>query len=805
MNKELELFLYEMPIDFLQEEEIYYLFFPEDLIQYIKNKLAEGNFKYGFKFTKLNNKIKSLFPQIISLQISEAVKNEMPWIIAKQKIPLEQIKYIYEEYLKIYTDLKDKFKMEDVIWKKGKIKDIKGDLYQLVPSVIAHGLSEKVDHLVLGDRTIPMTFYPITFNGVNECISEPIRQTEKDDYFSYVLQFRLVTRGGEGIPRLSVGTGIRRYLQKPFTKRGKLFQDYKRKGSVLLGVKNPFINSGNIDISFSQLKTKQALKKDEGFSKWEDGEESLFSDVLFGRKIKSDSIFENPGSYIIGEDDVRAFIVYSHQMYAEYYSTKVKSGMGLEERFKLFNLVDENFSDLRRLPRSTYVAKTIKGKGENNRLPLITPSGITKVLLEVWGSIELFHKVTTVLSTKEIDDKTLVFEGNRLFLEADKSVEIEIVHKDPTGIIYELEVEQYGVKAFQNYVAKLANKVRKEDSIDQVVLALVEIDNLKGKDFDHKQATRVGLARAGRLSQFIHPLENAGADEERILNGVMDLLSDAGFLRNNWSAFESDGTIMSLSLIKNKKEFVPVITRIIDHDVQMKLLGIEEWLTPQNALLKAENAKGLFKDNKNNTTNKDRLRRFLVENMKETLNNFNQKLYLLLDATLRYGWMEQMSNPKLEIGRIPFFDNQLTNDKRIEVVRINTTDDVPQYRIIKGENDDGVNKESGLFRDPKGIYYSVGLRPSTWKTQRNEFTKYNQQKKQLLQQRAVEIIPLGESEEKTRDEIAYMIDRLRKMNLTYEKHTEQPYPIHKAMAIRKYFVENDIFDYVDEFEDDVLI
>lgn len=439
-------------------------------------------------------------------------------------------------------------------------------------------------------------------------------------------------------------------------------------------------------------------------------------------------------------------------------------------------------------------------------MPLISPANISNVVLEVWGSVELFEKIMDVLLSKEIDGKPLMLrEGNSFLLQATSRVEIEIVLRDPQGIIHELEIEKHGERALQAYVSNLSSSIEKENSTNQIMVAMVEIDKLNGEAYDHKQGTRIGLARVGRISQFIHPLEGKNADDERILSGFMDLLSDAGFLRHNWSAFDSDKTIMSLSLIKNKKAYVPVITRMIGQNVELKIHGLNEWLSPSQGLLSAENAKEIYKDKFVETINKDRLRRFLVENIKDTLIRADQRLYLLLDATLRHGWMNQLTNSNLNIDTVPYLDNLLKSDARIKVIRINTTDEIPQYRIIKKEDEQGVNKDSGLFRDPKGIYYSVGLRPSTWKKQRNEFNKYDQPNVQLLQQRAVEIIPLGLSDENERDEVAHMIDRLRKMNLTYEKHTEQPYPTHKVSAIRKYIEDNAAIDFVDEFEDDVIL
>ena len=53
----------------------------------------------------------------------------------------------------------------------------------------------------------------------------------------------------------------------------------------------------------------------------------------------------------------------------------------------------------------------------------------------------------------------------------------------------------------------------------------------------------------------------------------------------------------------------------------------------------------------------------------------------------------------------------------------------------------------------------------------------------IFQQRAVEIIVSG-AEEDERDELACMIDYLRRMVVTFEKHTQLPLPMHTVRSIK---------------------
>lgn len=55
--------------------------------------------------------------------------------------------------------------------------------------------------------------------------------------------------------------------------------------------------------------------------------------------------------------------------------------------------------------------------------------------------------------------------------------------------------------------------------------------------------------------------------------------------------------------------------------------------------------------------------------------------------------------------------------------------------------------------------------------------KYTSLSKLLLQQRAVECIPLGPLNENERDDLVYLVDQLRRVGLTFDTHTIDPYPI----------------------------
>lgn len=76
----------------------------------------------------------------------------------------------------------------------------------------------------------------------------------------------------------------------------------------------------------------------------------------------------------------------------------------------------------------------------------------------------------------------------------------------------------------------------------------------------------------------------------------------------------------------------------------------------------------------------------------------------------------------------------------------------------------------------------------------------------MLQQRAVEYIPLGTENENESDELALLADHLRRLGLTYDKHTIFPYTMRVLSSLSKYITGNeDDYDYDAEFEEEVEV
>jgi len=783
--KQLQLLAFKEVIPTLENETVFYTYWPEKWINLLR--LPKEQWKLRKKLEGLTERLFIIFSDILFIQNNvQALDGKKPWIVTKQLLGQEQFEYICKAWLGIIAeDSNSAFEVtREIEWHSGVIKDVFREdgsaKYKWIPALVADRLCEASLALSISpDLPSSLTFHRIQSGKVFEAMSEPVKQKSRQDYFSYVYRFELITRGIESEPLLRVSFGIRRFYQRR-AKEAKLIRN-KQKITVFASIQNPFLEGEKR--SFAKLKIEQ----DRFGVRWEHNSFGLLDDLILGDIPDLKEIMKNPTAYIEG-DSTRVLVVYNESTFSVV-GTKVQRGMGLPEKEELLNVFLRKFPDFEILPP----CKEVKTSFNDNILPLYAPYGLEELQLEVY-SYGITEKVKEVLIKKDL---AIATEENSCFvLNTEPKVKLNILECSPEGIVQDLDYEYYKNKAAIKHIQNLVQKIGK---CETNTVSLVEIDSYENDKIDPKQAIREGLARTGRISQFIHPLEYDNAGEERIYKALLDLLGDKGFRKRNWNKFSYTGTILSISLMKVKREkgteYLPVLTKIEGETIHYKIYGDEKW-KPIDASILSVYSHRLFLQNKESA----KLKQFIVNELLQTLNRTGEKVSFIVDARLRYGWLPELANPKVQLEEIPKFDDMLATFPNLRVIRMNQTHDVPRYFIH--EKDSYINKKSGLYRDEVGMYYSVGLRPVTMQGA-NHAKKIDAPTKMMGQQRAVEIIVSGAPEDE-RDELACMTDYLRRMVVTFEKHTQLPLPMHMVRSIKKYFGSDEMYVQQDELEDDIV-
>ncbi|PEF55705.1 hypothetical protein CON32_22905 [Bacillus cereus] len=785
--KQLQLLAFKDVVSVLEKENVVYTYWPEEWINLLRKPAKQWELKR--KLEGLTERLFVIFSDILFIQNdAQALMGNRPWIVTKRPLHQEQFEYVCKAWLKVLDENNEIPMLVDneMKWHNGSVKDVfEGDNhahFKWVPAIVTDKICEEPLRLsVSPEIASDVTFYRIQSGRVFEAISEPIRKNNRQDYFSYVYRFEAITRGVENKPLLKVSFGIRRYYQKG-TKLVNLIRN-RQNVTVYVSIPNPFINE--------EKRTFAKLKIEQGKSgvKWAQNSFKLLDDLILGELPELNEVMKDPKSYIEGVDK-QILCVYNESTFS-IVGTKVQRGIGLPEKEELLNVFMDRFPNF----EITSPGKEVKTSFNDHVLPLYAPSGIEELKLEIC-SHHMAEKVKEVLVKKELAVKTE--DGNCFVLKTEPEVTLKIVVKSPEGIVQDLDYDQYREKAVARHIQTL---VRNIDRCEQNTLSLIEIEAYENKKVDPKHAIREGLARTGRITQFIYPIEYDAAGEERIFKAILDLLADKGFRKRNWNKFHYKGIILSLSLMRIKRgrgtEFLPVLTKIQEGKLEYKLYSDNEWRSLDGSILNVYNHKHFLQYKEN-----EKLKPFIVNELLHILNRTEEQVCFIAEANLRYGWIPELANPKMKLEEITQFDDMLATFPNLRVIRINQTSDVPQYFIH--EKDSYINKKSGLYRDETGIYYSVGLRPSTMKGVANTAKKIDAPTKMIFQQRAVEIIVSG-AEENERDELACMVDYLRRMVVTFEKHTQLPLPMHMVRSIKKYIAQDDVYIQQDDWEDDIIL
>lgn len=785
----------------LPDVPLYYLPLPEKWISFLAPYVMNEKNIPKFQLSSLEKKLFSVFPDLVSINsIYRELKEHKPWIIAVKTISIEWIKNVCKSWFQFICEKNSIQLPADLFdvqweWSSLEIGDYLEDnsyKYSLIPGVFAHQFCKETVHINVTD--MDLDFYPVHTGSVRECMSEPI-ETKHGDFYSYVIRLQLKNRAGQTDKNyLTVKTVIRRFQMDPLIKDGKCYLPAKRKASLFIALDNLYEEKkGQI-----YVRLKVARSKGETFTKWQDSIEQVFLDhIMQGSTFSTDELLKNPRKYADGTYCYKVFMVYSQQT-VKVSNIKVKPGAGMMERRELFHKFKDCFPNL--IPLT--FAKEVKLSNMNSNLMPWIHLQKEELRLEVWSEDKnLFQQSIKVI--REIFENQLEEEeinGERILLQSDQDtgetiMTLRVVSHDSGDIVSELNNDSEQEKEQKiRFIQKTLKKAHKENPI----MSLIEIkafekisDDARLKD--PKKTLRLGMAATGRITQFIHPLEEDEGNF-RIKNALLDLFMDRGFFKDNWKKLNPEGHFIGINIvhvnqIKGKsfyKSFLPILSWVHDGKVFLKKYGDAQWLPLENALVSIDRAN--LKNSLINKPNPQVLKAFLKNEIGAIIRHTEGKVYLFADASLRRHWWYEIQNGKIEQDVLSLFDG-LIGKERIRLIRINTTEDVPYYDLMKGNE---IKISTGLFKDDCGVYYSVGLRPDTMRAAKSA-VKAKTPTKVLAKQLPVEMMPLGCLDDEERDRVVELSHHLRRVNLTYEKHTKLPFPLQRIKAIEKYLdsVENE--------------
>ncbi len=338
------------------------------------------------------------------------------------------------------------------------------------------------------------------------------------------------------------------------------------------------------------------------------------------------------------------------------------------------------------------------------------------------------------------------------------------------------KMEQANPNLRKNEIKKLL----KADNYDsKYVISLIDIEafhlsnEATVKNQDPKKYIRSAFKDFGRITQFINGFENEDKDDKyRLVNSIYDLFSAAGFMDYEYfkQGFDSQ-VLLGLSTCKNSRSKFIVLSKIEKGQVTYKVCGLsdDKWLPLSELLSKLhrytlDNIEKLRID-------KGLFQQWIVDQL-NSLNDASKEYMFYFDASLRRTYWPFAKNNDLNIDSL-----RLVMPEHFKFIRVNTTNEVPEYNIFKDESDtEGINRNQGLFSNDYKVFYSVGSRPDTIQI-KTDATKITHTTKMIVKQRIVEFIVLNDDIEENMI-LAARSHALRKLNLTFDSSAKYPLPIY---------------------------
>ncbi|WP_142306198.1 RNaseH domain-containing protein [Bacillus wiedmannii] len=778
--EKLKLLTFENIVEPLLNESVSFIYFPIEWLDIVE--IHYKTFLLTSKLKRLNERLYDMFSDILFIQHNPYVLNEnTPWIVCKEPIRKEQLDYIFQSWYEVIHDWKPNKLIESpkYEWHYDLISNLTvlhdNEIYsKWVPALISHIFCEqpvRLENINEEDKY----FSPLRSQNICEAMSEPIKDEKTQDYFAYVYRFECITRGGENIPLLNVSIGIRRFYQEYNHPDIPLLLRRKR-GMILIST--PEFASNNKKVRFVKLKVQQATNG----IKWIKIFRNLKDDFHIGGEVELEHILQYPKDYMLGEN-LRVLLPYNERIY-KVQGTKIKPGIKVKEREYLFKGFQQKFTDFTLLPE----CKKIATNNENELFPLIAPKGLETITLEIWSE-KILMEVEQALIESEI--VLAQISESSYVLNADSPVLLKIVKYNIEKVLQ----NPYKMQYCQKYKTNLVEDVMKAvyataGERNDATLALIAMENCDGREkIDPKQIVREGFARTNRISAFINLFIGQSVSRKTIINCILSLLEQKGFLKRSWNKINLPCTYVNLSIERiSKFDFLPIISQIKGKEISYKLYGNTDWQTIDRLLLNINKHNAFLPQPSKRNDMGIQFKQFVSETLTEILQRAkeeNEQVYFIIDANLRKYWIKGLQNKKIDIDILPEIVPDALKVPNLNIIRINTSFDTPKYGVI--ERDD-VPEGTSLYVDQKGMYYSTG--------------EYSQNGSETLQRYILEILTLGVKPVE-RNYIAKMVHYMCcNSSMLQEKNIHMPYSMHMAKVIKSYRTDIDAREFK-EFDDEL--
>lgn len=422
----------------------------------------------------------------------------------------------------------------------------------------------------------------------------------------------------------------------------------------------------------------------------------------------------------------------------------------------------------------------IEKKTKINKERYMINHNIDKIVLNVYtDKKQLYDKVEKIFSMYLRLENNLIYD--RISPDGYK-VEIKMLNNDFTKEFVETESMLDRKLEIESVIPRSDKKI--------LNLALIDIpayhEEKETKNRDPKNIIRSVFKENEVLTQFINYDEKTNVNA--IMNAVKDLIAAGGFVEYSLyknTGVEKDDILVGLGKISGgSNEKILAMSKIDRGNIYINIYGINKWMRLDECIFTIDKA---FIDkiniSKNKNTTPKLIEQWVLDNLSRILEQ-KRKVYTFIDANTRNGLWAKIKNENFNDSMLSKL--RLLNKDLLRMIRINDTEEVPEYFIYDGK--ENINKRCGVFKGNKNTYYLVGKRHNADNKVAASTTKCSYPDALLKRPSLYEINIVGCSDEKYKDKIAIMTQELRRMNISYDNHTSLPLPLYTTKRLSEYII-----------------
>jgi hypothetical protein len=803
--------------------------------------------QYGPRVKALKQLALALFPQLITVE--DYPRANANWLCSTARIEAEHLQLIFSTWisagynslgLQLPQDLSKALYDEPLIWSE-ETHDLAGVAankwdtasltfnrsFDLIPELLADALSRR--GVVFDYHSQPLEFRraPSAGNGVELISWAPLKF--KDCAYSIFFKFSLQTVPFQPFPVLYCDMGIRRWVSAPNARlRGG---DH----SVYLLTRLAGVEAASHTQRFQMASVRRknlkngSVQGDEQASwqtVWDDLLPELFTAIYPPHRLPTaEDITREPLTYI-NRKDLSAAIVVNNMMPA--YQHSVRHGLTPVNRSHLTAQLAEKLKPLGFI--HVVAPHRVAGKAVSSTRNLFFPppkqtkkevkdqaAEVRRAVAKATGGnvrFELWYQSSTVLAaladavSQTFSVKNLGNEFRRKkhweWKTPELSVELQVY---PLGdLANELEgVKKDERRAFWRRAEEVVNRVGSETSGlsslgTEPIPAFIELaDASSFKSGDPKESLRAGFAEAGRVTQFITPLEEDL--NHRAKMSLLDLLRQLGVQSGlplpSKKVFPGKVSYVAVWLYKpyeNAKRYLPMMLWMAadGSEVRATASGLNEFL-PYPQFLRRLTERGATKY----ITHTERGRvPILIRQWLDEIRDDSDLLLLAHSQNTRGAW-NWLQDGRIAKDHLAFVNGeQLTPVSEwagVRVVRVRdsgsseTPESFAQRDRAEGEShEDTISFTQGLFQSGDRVFYSMTGKPKQRIKLSRKASKSRNPDLQAWNARIVELTVACMQQGDESWHWAMLAHRLREAAVHYDDPMTLPLPLHLLITAKQY-------------------